>query len=229
MKDVLKRALDACNISIDDGKVATLTQFYTMLVEWNEKFNLTRIVSPEDAAMKHFCDSLMGKDMVSGKVCDVGSGGGFPSIPLAIVRPELDFTLIESNGKKAGFLEAVAAELGLKNVRVVKVRAEDAAALRESFDTVTARAVASLNTLLEYCLPLVKVGGPFVAYKGASFETELAESQNALNVLGGKVDEVVAFSLPDASGERALIRIFKAKNTPPKYPRGQGKPRSKPL
>ena len=104
MKDALIRALGACNIKIEEDKIQKLTAFYDMLVEWNEKFNLTRIVSPEDAAMKHFCDSLMGKDMISGKVCDVGSGGGFPSIPLAIVRPELDFTLIEANGKKAGFL-----------------------------------------------------------------------------------------------------------------------------
>lgn len=229
MKNVLDAALKRCEIELSPDKVEKLAEFYEMLIEWNERFNLTRIVSPEDAAVKHFCDSLIGKDLMRGKVCDVGSGGGFPSIPLAIACPECEFTLIEANGKKVSFLQAVSEGLGLKNVRVVKARAEEVPDLREGFDVVTARAVAAMNTLLEYCLHLVKVGGVFVAYKGANYMEELAEAKNALSVLGGEVGSVVLRELPDDSGSRAVIEVKKVAHTPPKYPRGQGKPRSKPL
>lgn len=229
MKDVLNNALKASGIEVAPSDVDLLVRFYDMLVEWNDKFNLTRIVSPEDASVKHFCDSLLGKGFVDGTVCDVGSGGGFPSIPLAIVRPELSFVLIEANGKKVSFLNAVVDALGLKNVKVIKARAEEVPELRESFDTVTARAVAGLNTLLEYCLPLVKVGGKFLAYKGMNFGSELVEARNALDVLGGKTEAVHEFTLTGDNGERAIIEVAKVKATPVKYPRGQGKPRSKPL
>ena len=229
MKDVLKSAFDRCKIHLDDQCVSTQAAFYQMLVEWNEKFNLTRIISPEDAAIKHFCDSLLGAEFISGRVCDVGSGGGFPAIPLAIAKPDCHFTLVEANGKKVSFLQAACDELDLKNARVIKARAEEIPELRESFDVVTARAVAALNTLLEYCLPLVKVGGRFVAYKGAGFGEELLAAQNAISVLGGRLLAVHEFELPDGSGSRAIIEIEKVSNTPAKYPRGQGKPRSKPL
>lgn len=229
MKDILKTALNSAKIDVQEDVVLRLASFYEMLIEWNEKFNLTRIVSKEDAAVKHFCDSLLALPCVSGRVCDVGSGGGFPSIPLATVLQENEFTLVESNGKKAGFLQEVIDKLGYKNCRVEKARAEDLATFRESFDTVTARAVAALNTLLEYCLPLVKVGGRFLAYKGSNYEEEIDEAQNALKLLGGEIEEIKTFSLPGDSGKRAVIVVKKVFETPKKYPRSQGKPRSKPL
>lgn len=206
--------------------------FYALLCKWNEKFNLTRITEEKECRVKHFLDSLAGEAYFpAGASCaEVGSGAGFPSVPLMIARPDLSFTLFESVAKKCAFLECVVKELGL-NAAVVNARAEEAARkefYREKFDICCARAVARLNTLAEYCLPLVKKGGLFVAYKGRA-EEETQEAARAISLLGGKLAGTDAYTLPGGEGERTLVAVRKEKNTPAAYPRGRGKERSRPL
>lgn len=206
--------------------------FYALLTEYNEKVNLTRIVSEEDCVVKHFLDSVAGEKYFpkGAAVAEIGSGGGFPSVPLMIVRPDLRFTLIESVGKKCVFLREAVQKLRL-SAEVFNIRAEEGAkdpALREKFDVCCARAVARLNTLSEYCVPFVKKGGRFIAYKGKA-EEEIAEAAHAFSVLGAKLVCAEKFTLPDGEGDRTIVVAEKIKNTPPAYPRGKGKERSRPL
>lgn len=206
--------------------------FYALLTEYNEKVNLTRIVGEEDCRIKHFYDSLLGEPafLPGARCAEVGSGGGFPSIPLMIVRPDLAFVLIESVGKKCAFLERAVRELGL-SAEVVNARAEDVArdaAFRERFDVCCARAVARLNTLAEYCAPLVRVGGRFIAYKGEAAD-ELAEAERAFSVLGVRLLSADRHDLPAGFGARTVVVAEKFRPTPAAYPRGRGKERSKPL
>ena len=210
-----------------------LEKFRLLLLEYNQKYNLTAILEEKDIYYKHFLDSAAGVDLFkpNATVAEVGSGAGFPSIVLKILRPDLSFYLIESVGKKCEFLKVVVDNLGLTNVHIYNMRAEDAAKspiLREKFDYATARAVARMNTLTEYCLPFVKVGGSFVAYKSGD-KTEIQEAQNAYKTLGGKLKEVYEYALPEGYGDRVLAVVEKVKPTPPKYPRGQGKERKNPL
>ena len=206
--------------------------FYKKLVEDNEKFNLTSITGFEETAYKHFIDSVYYKDIFEKDktVVEIGSGAGFPSVPLAIERPDLKFTLIEANNKKCNFLNEVKDELGLNNVTVVWSRAEAAVKnnLRDSFDYAIARAVAPINTLLEYSLPFLKVNGNAVFWKGEGYKEELENARNALSVLGGKTEKILDYSLGEY-GERFLVIINKVKDTPVKYPRGKGKERKCPL
>ena len=206
--------------------------FYALLCEYNQKVNLTRIVGREDCDRKHFLDSLLGEKFFPQEAAclEVGSGGGFPSVPLMIARPDLSFVLVESVGKKCAFLEKAAAELGL-NAVVLNARAEELAReekYREKFGVCCARAVARLNTLAEYCVPFVKKGGYFVAYKGNAAE-EIEEAQNAFRVLGVRLMAAEQYELPEEAGARTVIAAIKEKNTPAQYPRGRGKERSKPL
>ncbi|MDE7264664.1 MAG: 16S rRNA (guanine(527)-N(7))-methyltransferase RsmG [Clostridia bacterium] len=208
-------------------------QFERLLLEYNKKCNLTSITDEKEVFIKHFLDSVSGESFFPQKaeVVEIGSGGGFPSIPLKIVRDDLSFTLIESTGKKCTFLNETVEKLGLNCVQVKNIRAEDGAKdknLREKFDVACARAVARLNVLCEYCLPYVKVGGYFIAYKGEASE-EIKEAENAVKVLGGKIEEVLSFDLPEGGGIRNIIKIKKIKPTPPGYPRGQGRERKNPL
>ena len=206
--------------------------FYTLLVDCNQKYNLTSVVEERDVLYKHFLDSVMGERFFPARasVAEVGSGAGFPSIPLKIVRDDLSFTLFESVGKKCDFLRAATKELRFSDMEVQKLRAEDAARgeFREKFDVCCARAVARLNTLAEYCLPLVNTGGRFIAYKGSA-EEEVEEAKNAIAILGGEIEERFSFSLPEGYGERTIVVIKKKKPTPAKYPRGRGKERSDPI
>ena len=207
--------------------------FKALLLEYNEKYNLTSILNDEEIFYKHFLDSVAGECFFkeNATVAEIGSGAGFPSIPLKIIRPDLSFDLFESVGKKCAFLNVVIEKLCLKNVNVYNLRAEDCAKdskFREKYNHVTARAVARMNTLSEYCLPFVKIGGTFVAYKGGNDE-EIFEAENAYKILGGKKEEVIKYLLPNDYGERTLAIIKKIKSTPPKYPRGQGKERKQPL
>lgn len=206
--------------------------FYRMLAECNEKFNITRIVDEQDCKIKHFLDSLSGEKYFpqGANCCEIGSGGGFPSVPLMIFRPDLQFCLMESSAKKCSFLREVIEELGL-NAQVHCVRAEEAAhdvQFREKFDVCCARAVARLNTLSEYCAAFVKTGGLFVAYKGDAGE-EIQEAATAFSTLGLKLREAIPFELPQNAGKRAIVVCEKIKKTPSAYPRGRGKERSKPL
>ncbi len=210
-----------------------LEKFRALLLEYNQKYNLTAILEEKDVTFKHFLDSAAGVDLFGegAKVAEIGSGAGFPSIVLKILRPDLSFDLFESVGKKCEFLRVVCAELALDGVHIYNVRAEDAARtveFREKYDFVTARAVARMNTLCEYCLPFVKVGGKFVAYKSGD-RTEIDEAKNAYKILGAKLEKVHEYSLPENYGERILAVVKKEKPTPPKYPRGQGKERKSPL
>ena len=210
-----------------------LEKFRKMLLEYNEKYNLTAILEEKDVYYKHFLDSAAGVDLFfeNAKVAEIGSGAGFPSMVLKILRDDLNFDLFESVGKKCEFLRAVVENFAFDGVHIYNIRAEDAAKdknFRESYDIVTARAVARMNTLSEYCLPFVKVGGKFIAYKSGD-TTEIKEAETAYKTLGGKLKKVYDYELPEGYGARVLAVVEKVKNTPTKYPRGQGKERKNPL
>lgn len=207
--------------------------FRALILEYNQRYNLTTILEEKDMYYKHFLDSAAGAGLFKkgGKVAEIGSGAGFPSIVVKILRDDLAFDLFESVGKKCEFLHAVVDKLDLTNMHIYNIRAEDAARdknFRESYDHVTARAVARMNTLSEYCLPFAKVGGSFIAYKSGDTE-EITEAESAYKILGAKCEKVIPYSLPENYGERILAVVKKVKPTPPKYPRGQGKERKNPL
>ena len=224
------------NLFKENGIILTKQQlekfekYYELLVFYNSKFNITAITDKEEVYKKHFIDSLLGVDKISGKtLIDIGSGGGFPAIPLKIYNENLKVTMVEATGKKCEFLKAVIHELGLLGVQVINDRAElliKKEGMREGFDVCTARAVARLNTLAEYCMPFVKVNGLFVAYKGDASE-EIDEAQNAVKILGGKVIEAEIKELYGA--KRQFVVVQKIKKTDMKYPRGNGKERKNPL
>ena len=222
------------NINPNQDILNKFDLYYKRLVEVNSYMNLTAITEEKEVYNKHFLDSLMivkselFNDEVS--LLDVGSGAGFPSIPLAIVNDKVEVTIIDALNKRINFLNDLTKHLGLTNVNAYHKRAEEyAKEKRDSFDIVTARAVARLNVLAELCLPLTKIGGYFVAMKGKMSKEEMDEAMNAINVLGGKVAKVVSFNLPDEAGERDLIIIKKVKSTPTKYPRQFNKIKERPL
>lgn len=204
--------------------------YYQELVSYNEKVNLTAITEKEDVFIKHFLDSILAVEYLpnNAKIVDVGTGAGFPSLPLKIVKPDVDLTMVDSLNKRITFLNLLTNKLNLKT-KNIHSRAEDFCKNnREKFDVAVARAVAKLNTLAEYLLPLVKVGGLMIAYKGVD-DAEIEESDYAINVLGGKIKEIKHFTLPDNKGERNLIVIEKIKPTPKLYPRDKNLPKLKPL
>ena len=226
MFDIIKKDFLLTEEQLNDFKI-----FYFLLLEWNEKFNLTSILNEKDVEIKHFYDSLKGFSHFkeNAKVVEIGSGGGFPSIPLMILRRDLEFTLIESVNKKCIFLNEVIKKLNL-NATVLNIRAEDGAKnvnLREKFDHVTARAVARLNTLCEYCIPFIKIGGTFIAYKGSDILEEV-EAQNAVKKLGATLYKKESYPLFN-NGERNIYVYKKIEKTDAKYPRGNGKERKNPL
>lgn len=224
----LNDILSPYNIALSEESLGKLDSFYELLIEWNKVMNLTAITERDEVTVKHFADSLIGLKYMSGSVCDVGAGAGFPSIPLIIANPSLKFTLIDSLAKRINFLNNVREKLGL-SYTTLHMRAEDAGSkeLRESFDTVTARAVASLSTLVEYLLPLVKVGGSAVIYKASDTEEEIKEAQKAITLLGGKLKSVDKYFF-EGQG-RSIIVIDKVAVTPKKYPRSGNKPRLNPI
>ncbi len=207
--------------------------FRALLLEYNQRYNLTTILEEKDMYYKHFLDSAAGAELFgkNARVAEIGSGAGFPSVVLKLLREDLKIDLFESVGKKCEFLQAVVDRFGFKNVHIYNLRAEEAARadnFREKYDHATARAVARMNTLTEYCLPFVRVGGSFVAYKSGD-ETEIREAESAYKVLGGRLAKVLRYALPEGYGERVLAVVEKTKPTPPRYPRGQGKERKQPL
>lgn len=206
--------------------------FGRLLLEWNQRMNLTRITDPGEVIIKHFLDSLGAHALISGvKVCDIGTGAGFPGIPLAIAKPELDVTLVDSLAKRVDFLTVVNQELGL-NVVTRHARVEDfgrTADIRGTFDTVVSRAVASLPVLSEYALPLLRLEGVFCAYKGMHAFEEIRASEKALELLGGRYEQMLALDLGSLAEHRAVVVIRKVKETPSKFPRKAGEPERKPL
>ncbi|MGY3725309.1 16S rRNA m(7)G-527 methyltransferase [Granulicatella balaenopterae] len=223
-------------IVLSDVQKKQFEDYHRLLVEWNEKMNLTAITERDEVYLKHFYDSItLGfyHDLTTKKtLCDVGAGAGFPSIPLKIVFPELDVTIVDSLNKRITFLNTLIQELGLENVRAYHDRAETFGQnkeFRESYDIVTARAVAKLSVLSEFCLPLVKKTGYFMALKAAHTPEETVEAKKAIATLGGKLEEDFAFELPENGGTRHILQIHKLKETPKKYPRKPGTPLKKPL
>lgn len=228
----LKIALEEYNLKYSDDMLQKFALFYNFLTEWNKKVNLTAITEENEFIRKHLLDSLSAITLIDkGKILDIGAGAGFPGIPLKIYQENLNITLMDALQKRINFLEEVIRELKLNNISTLHARAEDAAKtdLRESFDTVISRAVASLPTLLEYALPFLKDGGKFIAWKGSKTNEEINSSANALNLLGGKIVEVKQIIIPNLQEERYLIIIKKERTTPLKYPRRAGTPLKKPL
>lgn len=227
--------LDGWNIDHDMHTLKLFEKYHDLLTEWNKKMNLTSITSKEDIYLKHFADSLAlfrNTDLSGKSVIDVGSGAGFPGIPLAIMCRDCNMVLLDSLHKRTFFLEEVKKVLGLSNVTVIHGRAEDLARdikYREKFDVAVSRAVAALSVLSEYCLPFVDVGGMFISYKGGNVSEETMEAGVAISVLGGIFDEIDGYFIPDTEYERTLVYIKKVKNTPEAYPRRAGKPTKKPL
>ncbi len=234
-EDILKEQALKSDIKLSDEQVLKLTRYYELLIEWNEKMNLTALTEPQDVALKHFCDSILllkyADIPVDSSLIDVGTGAGFPSVPIKIVRPDIKLCLLDSLNKRLTFLNEVVNELGLEDVIIVHARAEDGARkadLREKFDFATSRAVAQLNVLSEYCLPYVKLNGAFLAMKGKYSEEEISNAKSAIKILGGKTVKVDTYNLADSS-ERTIINIKKIALTDKKYPRTCAKIKSKAL
>ncbi len=232
IEQLLREGAGKFGVTLDDAMVTALLQYKRILLEWNEKMNLTAIEEDRDFIIKHFVDSLSIMPFLKDgqSLIDVGTGAGFPGLPLKIAKPSLNIVLLDSLEKRIGFLNAVITELQLAGIRTIHSRAEDAgtaAEFREKSDVAVARAVASLPVLLEYCLPLVKTGGIFIAMKAASEETGI--SNKALDILGGRVEEIKDFLLPGSDMKRSIIVVRKLRQTPTKYPRKAGKPSKEPL
>lgn len=205
--------------------------YYQELVSYNEKVNLTAITEEKEVYTKHFLDSILAVDAipVNASVVDVGTGAGFPSLPIKIIRPDINLTMVDSLNKRVNFLNYLCDLLKINSTNVHGRAEEFATKNRQKFDVAVARAVAKLNTLLEYLLPLVKVGGFVIAYKGSNYKDELDEATNALNVLGGKILKTIKLDLPNQYGERNLIIIEKIHETPTKYPRNKNLPKLEPI
>ena len=235
-RDYLASAAQEYGLELSDQQLAAFSRYYELLLDWNSRLNLTAITEAREVAVKHIIDSLSCYDEAyfpqACKVIDVGTGAGFPGLPLKIYRPDINLVLLDSLNKRLTFLQAVVEELGLDSVSTVHARAEEGGRrpdLRDSFHVVTSRAVARLSVLAELCLPFVKPGGVFVALKGAQFAEEAAEAQRAVRLLGGRVAHIRQIQLPGLDDKRAVIYIAKEKNTPPAYPRKPGMPDKKPL
>ena len=223
-------------INLTENQAAQFQKFYDLVIDWNTKINLTAITDEKEFAIKHVMDSLSLWDDEKfsnvKKILDVGTGAGFPAIPIKIFKPNVEIFLLDSLNKRVEFLKKVAAELNLENVTCLHGRAEDFARqnnFRESFDLVTARAVARLNIISEYCLPFVKIGGIFAALKGKQFQDEVAEAENAVKILGGGKIICAEKTLPELPDVRAVVYIDKKKSTPKKFPRKAGTPAKNPL
>ena len=233
MREILEKTFAEHGIQLSQSQINQYQKYYELLVEWNEKFNLTSITEKKEVAIKHFLDSVLCHNLIkeNSSLVDIGTGAGFPALPLKILIPSLKVTLVDSLNKRVTFLNEVVNQLGLTDVTCIHARAEDFARTkaRESFDYCVARAVARLDTLSEYCLPMLKVGGTFIALKGDDGENELAIAKNAIKILGGKEKQVIKLNLPEEYGNRKIIEITKTNSTHNKYPRDKNKPKLQPL
>ncbi len=234
--DFLANAAKEYQLPISPEQIEAYHQYYQLLIEWNEKINLTAITEPNAVAVKHIIDSLSCYDPKifhpGAKLIDVGTGAGFPGLPLKIWQKDLNVTLLDSLQKRVNFLTTVVEQLGLENVEVIHSRAEERAKqglYRERYDIAVSRAVAKLSVLSELCMPFVKVGGYFIALKGAQYQEEINDGKCAIQLLGGEVETVVPIKLPGLDDIRAVIYIKKIKATPHGYPRKAGTPEKNPL
>lgn len=232
--------IDECNkigITLNDQQVQQFIRFYELLVEWNSFMNLTGITEYEEVVLKHFVDSLAIvkiKDLSIGtpKLIDMGTGAGFPGLPIKIAFPNVEVVLADSLNKRVKFLKEVINQLGLHGITAVHGRAETLGKsnqFREKFDYCVSRAVANMAVLAEYCIPFVKVNGYFIPYKSGEIQEELQAAKHALHLLGGKLEDCTCFSLPDTDIKRSIIQVYKVKATPKQYPRTEGKPAKEPL
>ena len=236
MGQIFENKLNALGIILTDTQKEQFDKFYELLVEWNKVMNLTGITDYEEVNEKHFVDSVSLVKAIDIKkvdtVIDIGTGAGFPGIPLKIAFPHLKVVLLDSLNKRINFLNEVINELGLTEIKTIHWRAEDyakQAEYREQFDVCVSRAVANLSTLSEYCIPYVKVGGMFIPYKSGEIDEEVQQAKKAIHILGGKLDEVIKFQLPDTEINRSFVKINKIQNTTKKYPRKAGLPAKEPL
>lgn len=235
-EEQLRVAAEAIGVELNDTQIGQFLKYYEILVEWNSFMNLTGITEYEEVIQKHFVDSLALCKAINvneaESLIDIGTGAGFPGIPLKIAYPHLQVTLLDSLQKRIKFLNEVLSQLGLNGVETIHGRAEDFAKpsmKRESYDLCVSRAVANLASLSEYCLPYVKVGGYFIPYKSGKIEEEMESSKKAVFLLGGKIEEEVKFMLPESDISRSLIKIKKISATPKKYPRKSGMATKEPL
>ena len=236
MSEMLKNRMDRLQIETNENMLEQFDLFYHLLVKWNKVMNLTGITEYEEVVEKHFADSLsLARFLDLNKihtVIDVGTGAGFPGIPLKIAFPHLKVVLLDSLNKRINFLNEVIAKLDLKEIYTIHGRAEEYARkpeYREQFDLCVSRAVANLSVLSEYCIPYIRIGGIFIPYKSGDIDEEVAASRKAVDILGGQIDHVEKFQLPDTDIHRSFVFINKIKNTQKKYPRKAGTPAKEPL
>ena len=230
----LKEKMKRIDIDIADKQVEKFFSYMNLLIEWNQKINLTTIIQPKEIIIKHFvdCGTIL-KYLKNGEtIIDIGTGAGFPGIPVKILNENLNVTLVDSLNKRIIFLNEVCAALNLENIQLIHSRAEDLAKnkeYREKFDKSVSRAVANLSTLSEYDLPFIKTGGQMIAMKGFEIEEELKNAEKAINILGGKIKEVNKFTLINTDNKRSIVVIDKVKPTPKQFPRKAGKPLKEPI
>lgn len=235
-KIFLREGLEQLNIEADKKTLEKLINFKDILLEWNEKINLTAITDEREIYIKHFLDSATclstGYIKDNGKIIDIGTGAGFPGLVLKILKDNIDITLLDSLKKRMKYLEEAVSKLGVGKLDIIHGRAEEYGVKngqRESYDIALSRAVASLNVLSEYCIPFVKVGGLFLCQKGPNYSDELKEAEKAINILGGKVEDIKKYILPYSDIAHYIIVIRKLSSTPTKFPRKPGKPSSSPI
>lgn len=233
-KNKLKELAEKFQINIDDEEIEKFYDYMNLLLEWNEKMNLTAITEQDDIILKHFIDSMTILEYLgeNKKIIDVGTGAGFPGIPIAIMNKDKEITLMDSLNKRISFLEEVCKEIDLENVKTVHSRAEDLGRnteFREKYDIAVSRAVANLSTLAEYMLPFVKVGGVCICMKGQDVKDEVRNSEVAVEILGGEIENIFEFCLPGTDMGRSIVLIRKIKATSKKYPRKAGMPSKEPL
>lgn len=231
---IFNNYLEKLNLTLTEEQIEKFYNYMNLLIEWNKKINLTAIVEPKDIILKHFIDSLtIEKYIKKGEtIIDVGTGAGFPGIPLKIAREDLKITLADSLNKRINFLNEVINKLDLKNIETIHTRAEELGKnkkYREKFDIATSRAVANMSTLSEYLIPFIKVKGRCICMKSSDIDTELENAKKAINILGCEIESKDKFNLPNSDLGRSVIILRKVKNTPSKFPRKAGTPAKEPI
>ena len=232
--EIFANYLKEINIVLNEEQIEQFYKYMKLLIEWNEKINLTAITKPEEIILKHFVDSLTIAKYIKSEetLIDMGTGAGFPGIPLKIYKKDLKITLVDSLNKRIKFLNEVIEQLNLEKIETIHARAEEFGKnkkYREKFDISTSRAVANLSTLSEYLIPLVRVNGKVISMKGQEIEEEVKRAQKAIQILGGKIVKQESFNLPKSDNKRNIIIIEKIKSTPAKYPRKPGTPAKEPI